>query len=265
MGISAELYEFIVKVVEDKVRDIKVTREEFDKLVAKVGELAEAQRRTEERLEKLAARVEQLAEAQRRTEERVEQLAEAQRRTEERLEKLAVRVEQLAARMEQLAEAQRRTEERVGQLAEAQRRTEEVVEKLAEAISALRVEVGRLSETIGFGLEDIAKVVLPGWLYRHLGLEVELERGFVEVGGRPVEVDLYGEGVREGERILVVGECKSRIHEREVEKFYSEVYKPLAEERKGKVVGVLFGYVVYPEARRKAKELGLYTVASYER
>jgi len=31
MGITAELYEFIVRVVEDKIREIRVTREEFDK------------------------------------------------------------------------------------------------------------------------------------------------------------------------------------------------------------------------------------------
>ncbi|QOJ79016.1 hypothetical protein IG193_00680 [Infirmifilum lucidum] len=236
MAISAELYEFIVKVVEDKVRDIKVTREEFDKLAARVGELAEAQKRTEERLEVLTARLDSLA-------KRVEELAEAQRRTEERLEALARRVEELA---------------------EAQRRTEERLEKLVEAVDALRVQVGRLSEAVGFGLEDIARVVLPGWLYRHIGVEVELERGFVEVDGRLVEVDLYGEGTRGGERVLVVGECKSRIDGRDVEKFYREVYKPLSEQRAG-VVGVLFGYVIYPDASRRARELGLHVVASYER
>jgi len=30
MSITPELYEFIVKVVEDKVRDIRVAREEFE-------------------------------------------------------------------------------------------------------------------------------------------------------------------------------------------------------------------------------------------
>jgi len=60
--INAELYELIVKIVEDKTRDIRVAREEYDRLVATIKELATAQRRTEERLNRLA-------EAQQRTEE----------------------------------------------------------------------------------------------------------------------------------------------------------------------------------------------------
>ncbi len=164
--ITAELYEFIVKVVEDKVREIRVTREEFDKLAAAINRLAEAQAGTEERLNKLT---------------------EAQQRTEQRLN-------QLAERVEQLAEAQQRTEQRLNQLAAT-------VEKLAEAVDGLRQVVGKLSETVGFGLEDIARVVLPGWLYRHLGVELEeLERRFVIVDGREIEVNLYGEGLKRGKR-----------------------------------------------------------------
>lgn len=207
MNLTPELYDIIVRIVDDRVREIKVTREEFNRLTSAVRELAEAQRRTEERLNKLA--------------------------------------------------------ERVDQLAEAQRKTEEKIEKLAEAVDALRKEVGRLSETVGFGLEDIARVVLPGWLYRHLGIEVELERKIIELEGREVEVDLYGEAVREGEKLLIIGECKSRIYDRDVERFYREIYEAVSKERKA--IGVLFGYLIHPSAQRKAKELGIYVIASYQR
>ena len=252
MGISPELYEFIVRVVEEKVRDIRVAREEFDRLVSAVNQLA--------------AKVDRLAEG-------MDQLAEAQRRTEERLE-------QLAARVDQLAEAQRRTEERlsalesrvdrledaVTRLAEAQRRTEETVTRLAQAVDSLRVEVGRLSDVVGFGLEDIAKVVLPGWLQRHLGIYVgELERRFFVLDGREIEVNLYGEGRREGREVVVLGECKSRIYGRDVRRFYEEVYLPVSQALGREAVGVLFGYLIHPSAQREAESLGLYVVASYQR
>ena len=208
--ITAELYEFIVKVVEDKVREIRVTREEFDKLAAAINRLAEAQARTEERLNKLT---------------------EAQQRTEQRLNQLAA-----------------------------------TVEKLAEAVDGLRQEVGKLSETVGFGLEDIARVVLPGWLYRHLGVELEeLERRFVIVDGREIEVNLYGEGLKRGKEVVVVGEAKSRIYGRDVNKFYEEVYRPIADLSEREVIGILFGYLIHPSAQKRAKELGLYVVASYQR
>ncbi|MBS7652969.1 hypothetical protein KEJ13_07570 [Candidatus Bathyarchaeota archaeon] len=220
----------------------KVTREEFDKLRKSmnkrfsrmeraISNLAEAQLRTEERLEKLT--------------ERVEALAEAQLRTEERLEKLTERVEALA-------EAQLRTEERLGEF--------------VAGLESLRTEVGRLSDTVGFGLEDVARVVLPGWLSRHLEMEVEeLRREFVEVEGRLVEVNLYGEGLLKGERAIVVGEVKSRIYGSEVKSFYENIYTPIAEKMKIEVVGVLFGYLIHPSAKKLAEELGLYVIASYER
>ena len=57
--------------MEDKVRDIKVAREEFDKLAAAVRDLTEIRKRTEEGLKILAGRVYQLVEAQVRNEERL--------------------------------------------------------------------------------------------------------------------------------------------------------------------------------------------------
>ena len=85
MQISAELYEFVIKVVDDRVREIKVTREDFNALKQVVEELAQAQKKTEERLCRVEAAVEELAQAQKKTEQRVEELAQAQKRTEEEL------------------------------------------------------------------------------------------------------------------------------------------------------------------------------------
>ena len=277
VSLTPELYDLIVRIIDDRVKEIKVTREEFDKLRKSMEErferlenaitrLAEAQRRTEERVSKLEDAVMRLAEAQKRTEERISRLedavmrlAEAQRKTEERVSKLEDAVMRLA-------EAQRRTEERLNALAEAQRRTEDAIRKLAIGMNALRREVGRLSDTIGFGLEDIARVVLPGWLHRHLGVKIdELRREFLTIDGREVEVDLYGEGLLKGERIIVVGEVKSRIYEAQVDKFYRSIYAPLSKKVSARVIGILFGYLIHPSAKKRAQELGLYTVASYER
>ena len=284
-SMTPELYELIIKIVDMRVKELKVTREEFDALRRSVEEgfkkLTEAQIRTEERLEQLAKRFDELAEAQRRTEEELRKLAQAQASAEARLGRLEAVVEQLAKaqarterRLEQLAQAQASTEARLEQLARrieelaaAQARTEAVVEKLANAVDALRVEVGRLAETVGFSLEDIARTVLPGWLYKHLGIEVErLERRFIEIEGREVEANLYGEGVRRGRRVVVIGEVKSRIYASEVRAFYERVYEPLASRMQAagvEAVGLLFGYLVHPSARELARRLGLHVVAAY--
>ena len=221
LSLTPELYDLIVKIVDDRVRGIRVTREEFDKL----------RRSMEEGFKRLENAITRLAEAQRRTEERINALAKAQKRTEDRLEELAT-----------------------------------VVEKLALALRNLRVEVGRLNDTVGFGLEDIARVVLPGWLYRHLGIEVdELRREFLTIEGKEIEVDLYGEGILKGERVIIVGEVKSRVYESQVDRFYRDVYAPLSKMVSARVIGLLFGYLIHPSAKERAKKLGLYTIASYER
>ncbi len=126
--------------------------------------------------------------------------------------------------------------------------------------------MGRLSDAFGYGLEDVGRVVLPGWLQRHLGIEVEdLRREYFMVDGREIEVNLYGEGLLRGEKTIILCEASSKIYEADVRSFHSRVYTPLAERLEGKVIGVLFGYLIHPSARRVADELGLYVVAAYQR
>jgi len=270
MSITPELYEFIVKVVEDKVRDIRVAREEFEKLTSAVRELAEAQRLTEGRVGKLEEAVMSLAEAQARTEARVDRLeaalgrlAEAQRRTEERLNELAEaqkrtedRLAELEKAMTKLAEAQKRTEERINELAEAQRKTEEALAQLSRA-------VGALSDTLGFGLEDLARTLLPSWLKEELNVSVrELTRAFFETREGLVEVNLYGEGEREGARVIVLGEASSKIRAGDVRRFLHKVslVKPLLPPGVEHLY-VMFGYYIHPSALEVAEQVHL--VASY--
>jgi chromosome segregation ATPase len=200
-GITAELYRAIVTIVDDRVKEIRVTREDFDRLTQTVAQLAQAQARTEQRLE-------ELAQAQARTEQRldrleaaVERLAEAQARTD-------AAVQQLAKRVDQLAEAQARTEQRLNELAQAQARTEQRVEQLEgamqrlaeaqarteQALQQLATQVGALSDNVGYGLEDIARVVLPGYLKQRYGVTVErLERRIFPIDGQQFDIDLYAE------------------------------------------------------------------------
>ncbi|MEQ9715826.1 MAG: chordopoxvirus fusion protein [Candidatus Asgardarchaeum sp.] len=315
MTITPDLYDFITKVIEDKVKDIKVTREEFDKLskyvksLAKnIVELTKIQRRSEERLTRLEAAIErlektvaELAEAQKRSEERltrlektVAELAEAQKRSEERLTRLEKTVAELAeaqkrseerlTRLEktvaELAEAQKRSEERltrlektVAELAEAQKRSEErltrlemVVEQLANSVSNLSREVGSLSATIGFGLEDIARVVVPGWLYRHENIDIDdLSREFFEIDGTMYEINLYGVGKKGEKEIVIIGECKTKIYRSTVRKFV-KMLKDLKVLFEGKeILPLMFGFIIYPDAREEAQKYGIRLIASYER
>ena len=202
----------------------------------------------EVRIERLEDAVVRLAEAQARTEERVGRLedavvrlAEAQTRTE--------------ARLEALAHAQARTEARVEALAQAQARTE-------SALLVLAQQVGRLSETIGFTLEDLAREVAPPYLAQHHGIHVrQLDRRFFSVDGDEVEVDLYGEGQQEGRTVVVVGEVRSRIYGRDVEEAARRAAR-LRAQLPGAPVVVLFGFVIHPSARAAAHRLEAIAISS---
>ncbi|MDR7404968.1 MAG: hypothetical protein QN179_10280, partial [Armatimonadota bacterium] len=162
-------------------------------------------------------------------------------RTEQRLEALAARVDQLA---------------------EAQRRTEETVRTLGERVDDLARQVGRLAETIGFTLEDLAREVTPAYLAQHYGITVaSLDRRFFSVDGQEVEVDLYGEGRRDGEVVVVVGEVRSRIYGRDVELAARQAQR-LAAQLPGPPVTVLFGFVIHPSAREAAAQYGAVLISS---
>lgn len=230
-GMTAELYKAVVAVVDDRVEGIKVTRRDFDDLKGVV----------EERVGGLERAMETLARTQAEMQNAIKELAQAQARTEER-------VGGLEQAMERLAQAQARTD---------------------GALQELARQVGRLSENIGFGLEDVARVVLPDYLaYRHnLQLEgepgEELRRVFFEVDGREVEINLYGEGRRDGQKAVVLGESKSRIYGRDVQdwaKVLAQV-EPLVE---GEVMRVMFGFYIHPTALKEAREVGILLVASYQ-
>jgi hypothetical protein len=312
-GLTAETYRAVVALVDDRVEEMRVTRQDYDHLV-------QAQEHVEGRMERVEAALDRLAEAQARTDTTVQQLVQAQVRAEKRagrleegqvtlqaaLDRLAqaqARAEERAGRLEEgqvalqegqvalqaslerLAQAQARTEERAGRLEEgqialqaalerltqAQVRTEEAVDRLGGDQNRTGIALGSLAENIGFGLEDVARLMLPPYLSRHHGIQLkglageELQRRFFSLEGRPpAEIDLYGEGQRNGQWVVVLGEAKARIGGGTVKHFADvlEQVEPLVE---GEVWRVMFGYYIHPSALPVAEEHHILLVASYQR
>jgi multidrug efflux pump subunit AcrA (membrane-fusion protein) len=234
-GITAELYRAIVTIVDDRVKEIRVTREDFDRLTQTVAQLAQAQARTEQRLE---------------------ELAQAQARTEER-------VDRLEAAVERLAEAQARTEERVDRLEAAVERLAEAQARTEQALQQLATQVGALSDNVGYGLEDIARVVLPGYLKQRYGVTVErLERRIFPIDGQQFDIDLYAEGRRGRRRIVVLGEVKARIYAREVH-YFQQVLQAVRPQLPAEPLPVLFGYFIDLSAMEAAQDQIL-LIAAYQ-
>jgi hypothetical protein len=122
-GITAELYRAMVVVIDDRMHEISVTRQDHDELVG--------------RMDRVEASLDRLAAAQARTEQHMEELAAAQARTEQRVNELAAAQARTEQRMNELAAAQARTEQRMNELAAAQARTETQMQNLVKVVTRL--------------------------------------------------------------------------------------------------------------------------------
>jgi predicted nuclease with TOPRIM domain len=253
-GLTAEMYQAIVAIVDDRLRDVRVTREGFERLEGAIVRLAEAQARTEARVEHLETRMD-------RVEAALERLVEAQARTEDR-------VGRLEAALERLVEAQARTEARVEQLAEAQARTEATLQRTGQALQQLTRQVEGLSETVGGDIEDIAYIVLYDVLKRAFGWEVGvLERTWQQWNGSPEEINVFGRAsdpAQPQRTIWIVGEAKHNLTLREVERFARQAERA-RQHLEGEVYAVCFAYRARPEVRARLQELDIPLLFSYGR
>ncbi|GBC69546.1 hypothetical protein HRbin01_01245 [archaeon HR01] len=225
------------------------------------------------RLDRHEQRMTELLEEQRNIRNEQAKIWEEIKKLRENQEKLWEEVRELRIGQEKLWENQNRLWEEVKALREGQNklfegygRLEKALEELASVQKNLTRQVGALSDTIGFGIEDIARVIVPGWLLRHEGIKMvdEFVRRWVAVDGEEIEVNLYGEGFRNGEKITIIGEAKSRIYRNEVvgfDRWASLVEKALG----GTVYKFMCGYLVHPSAEDEAKKRRITLIASYMR
>ncbi|WP_457565221.1 hypothetical protein [Caldithrix abyssi] len=242
-----------------------VTKKEFNELKEVVADLAKAQKRTEQRLDELTGRVNELAEAQKRTEQRldelagrVNELAEAQKRTEQRLDKLAGRVNELA-------EAQKRTEHRLEELAQAQKQTELQVQKLTRRVGNIEDQLGGISNTIGYSLEDRSFEPLRKLLEDEFAIKVPrlIRRNIVYPSGKFDEINIYGEGRKKGDEIIVIGESKAQFGLKDVKQFL----KLLARVKKHldkPIFPLALAYQFHPRAEEELKNQKIKYYWSYE-
>ncbi len=231
----------LVESVEENLRQqLAVRREDFDHLQASIDQ---AHQQSEQRLSRLETAVTELAEAQKRTELRVEELAEAQKRTELKVEELA----------------------------EAQKRTEKEIQNLAKGLQETRSTMGGLSQSIAYALENEAYRLVPALLKEKYGIELTKRLIRTEIGGE--EINLFGEGKRNGQDILIVGESKNRLDERrKIKPGQKELFEQLQAKieavkmvhPQAKIVPVIITHYARPVVLEQAQAKGIIIIQSFE-
>jgi hypothetical protein len=211
-----------------------------------------------ERVDDLTIRLDKLT-------ERVDQLAEAQRKTEERLNQLALRVDELTERLNQLAEAQRDMAEKMSKLIDAQMQLEDSLAKLLGRMKTTEERIEWIFSSIGFTIEDKSLKALPELLKRE-GITVEgnLVRRYYKIGDEYNQLNIYGWGRKDGEKILILGEIKTRVSRKEINEFIKLADKVKKSEGNPTVFLVFVAYDYRPEIEEYLKEKGIKYFWSYE-
>ncbi len=286
--ITPHIKREIIEIIDERVKGVHVTKEDFSELKAivqnlgiNVGELAIAQKKTEARVSELASAqketqkdvgrldktMQELAEAQKRTEARVSELASAQKRTETKVEELASAQKETEARVSELASAQKETEARVSELASAQKRTEIEIQGLTKGLKLTREDLGGLSRSFSYSFENEAYRMLPGFLKDTYGIEMTEKIIRKEIGGK--EINIFGKAKRNGTNLLIVGEAKLRLEKKRDEK--KDIFKELEEKAKvikkisqEEIVKILITHYAPEKIIKEAKQRGIIVIQSFE-
>jgi hypothetical protein len=175
-----------------------------------------------------------------------------------------------------LADAQKGTERGlhelrgvVQELAEAQKRTEKGLQDLIKEHSKTREQVGGMSISFGYVLENEAYKFLPTLLKREFGLRVKgkLLRDFVkDKKGKQIELNIFGEAIRNGSKYVIIGESKAQLSKNKVSEFFTKKLNRLAGVFEGELFPILITHMKSePDVDDFAREQGIKRVYySYE-
>ncbi len=141
--------------------------------------------------------------------------------------------------VKELAEAQKETQLEFKKLMEAHNETQIELNKLFvkvvdvdAGLTETRCEVGGLSTNLGYILENEAYKVLPKLLLRDFGVKVKgrLLRKYITTDrNESFEVNIFGEAVKSGKKIIVLGESKSKLSKNDIDKFLRKQFNKLSD------------------------------------
>jgi ABC-type transporter Mla subunit MlaD len=243
------------------------------------AQIAELRATTERHSEQIAENTRAIAELRATTERHSEQIAENTRAIAELRAVVEKHSEQIAENTRAIAELRAVVEKHSEQIAENTRaieRLERVVEDLVKAEQRLTRrtddiarQLGGMAMDLGYLLENDAYESLPSLLERDYGVRVltPLTRDFVEDDkGNEYEVNIFGEGERDGERVLIVGECKTQLSKQEIDRFLRRKIKPVQRIFSGRTLfPVMVGHAVTSkQVQRYAQERGVAVYLSYQ-
>ena len=173
-----------------------------------------------------------------------------------------------------LVEVTQRHSQEIAELRQAVRELVETTKKHGQVLRRLeldqqdiRKQLGGLAMAFGYRLEDDAYLALPRLLKQDHGIEVQgrLKRDYlVDRQGNHLEVNILGEGVREGETITIVGESKAQLSANEIDRFLRRKVRRLQGVYPNLFPIIVTYMTTSPDVLEHARQRGVAVFFSYE-
>ena len=180
------------------------------------------------------------------------ELKEIVKELAERVNVLTMRMDELTQRMDELTQ---RVQDLVGEM-----------KGIKVTIQDMRQEIGGMSHAIGYGLEDQSYLTLPPILKRDhaITLKGRLKRGFLETArNKYIEINIWGQGEREGKSIEIIGEAKTQLKKRDVDKFL-QTLQAIRPHIDHSIHPICVTYQTSPAVTQYAKDKGITLYFTYE-
>ena len=173
-----------------------------------------------------------------------------------------------------LVEVTQRHSQEIAELRQAVRELVETTKKHAQVLRRLeldqqdiRKQLGGLAMAVGYSLENEAYLALPHLLKRDYGIEVlgRLKRDYlVNKEGRHLEVNIVGQGVRDGETLTIVGESKVQLSANEIDRFLRRKVRQLEGVYPNLFPIIVTHMITSPEVVEHARQRGVAVYFSYD-
>ena len=125
---------------------------------------------------------------------------------------------------------------------------------------------GSLCNLPRYWLRDAAIWTLPGILVRDHSIKVSgnLRADFLALSdGKLVEINIIGEGTKEGNHVTILGEAKTQLKKRDVDKFVTLV-SAIESQVPYPVVPLVITHQTLPQVKQYALEKGIIVYFSYQ-
>jgi uncharacterized protein YukE len=273
--------ETLVRVTQEHSHEIAELRQASRENTLAIAELSKAVQENTSAIAELRQMVQENTSAIAELRQTVSGLMEVTQRHSQEIAELRQMVQEntsaiaeLRQTVSGLMEVTQRHSQEIAELRQAVRELVETTKKHGQVLRRLeldqqdiRKQLGGLAMAFGYRLEDDAYLALPRLLKQDHGIEVQgrLKRDYlVDRQGNHLEVNILGEGVREGETITIVGESKAQLSANEIDRFLRRKVRRLQGVYPNLFPIIVTYMTTSPDVLEHARQRGVAVFFSYE-